>query len=372
MGYLIDCAIKVFQSEVYSAILYSRLAKLFKDKPLSRKLVKIAEMEARHAAFWRSFLVKRGVNVKEVKKSFINLKVAVYSFIARILGLGIVIKILESSEAEAAATYSRILEDTSVSDEEKKHIRKIIEDELIHEHEFAEEEDKYKDFIEHIRDVVLGMNDGLVEILSVSTGLAGAYGDPFTVALGGAIVGTAGALSMGIGAYTSVKAQKQVRTSVLPRIALAIEYVPKALINKVKKLFERKGFKNKTIDVVISEVSSDKELLGKIIVAEEYGIPEEGIEDPVKSGVYTGLSYIAGAFTPLLPYFIGLPIVFALPLSLVASSLMLAVTGFFIAVTAGLNIKAKILELILAGLGAALLTFLVGRTLSIIFGVEVE
>ena len=206
MGYLIDYAIKAFQGEVYSAILYSRLAELFKDKPLSRKLAKIAEMEARHAGFWRSFLMKRGIGVKEVKKSFINLKIAVYSFIARILGLGIVIKILESSEAETVTIYSRILEDTSVSSEEKKHIRKIIEEELIHEHEFAEEEDKYKDFIEHVRDVVLGMNDGLVEILSVSTGLAGAYGDPFTVALGGAIVGVAGALSMGIGADTSVKA----------------------------------------------------------------------------------------------------------------------------------------------------------------------
>ena len=52
---------------------------------------------------------------------------------------------------------------------------------------------------------MLGMNDGLVEVLSVSVGLAGVYGNPFYVALGGLIVGIGGVLSMAIGVLISVR-----------------------------------------------------------------------------------------------------------------------------------------------------------------------
>ncbi len=90
--------------------------------------------------------------------------------------------------------------------EEKDKLRRILEDELLHE-----EESMFKDFMDHVRDAILGMSDGLVEVLSVSAGLAGVYGNSFYVVLGSTIVGIAGALSMGIGAFTSVRAQKQVK-----------------------------------------------------------------------------------------------------------------------------------------------------------------
>jgi len=61
----------------------------------------------------------------------------------------------------------------------------------------AEEELKFTELLNHVRDMVLGMNDGLMEILSVTAGLAGACGDPFMVGLSGLVVAIAGSLSMG-------------------------------------------------------------------------------------------------------------------------------------------------------------------------------
>jgi len=55
------------------------------------------------------------------------------------------------------------------------------------------------------------MSDGLVEVPSVTAGLAGAYGDPLHTALGGLIVGFGGATSMAIGSYVSIKSQKEVK-----------------------------------------------------------------------------------------------------------------------------------------------------------------
>jgi len=77
------------------------------------------------------------------------------------------------------------------------------------------------------------MNDGLVEVLSVSAGLAGVYGNPLYVALGGLIVGIGGVLSMAIGVLTRVRAQKQVRLSVLTRLRIIARYAIHILVDKV-------------------------------------------------------------------------------------------------------------------------------------------
>ena len=151
------------------------------------------------------FLKKRGISVKSDISMF---KVNFLALLFRILGIGLTLRILEIGERDAIDMYSNLLESEELSEEEKRAVRKILEDELIHENDFLEEETKFKDFINHVRDAILGMSDGIVEILSVSAGLAGAYGNPLPVAIGGTIVGIAGALSMGISAYSSARAQK--------------------------------------------------------------------------------------------------------------------------------------------------------------------
>jgi len=242
----------------------------------------------------------------------------------------------------------------------------------VHEDEFIDEESKFKDFMNHVRDAVLGMSDGLVEVLSVSAGLAGAYGNTFNVALGGLIVGIAGALSMGIGSFISVRAQKQVRLGVLSRIFLASRYIPKLFRDRVFNYMRRKGFSDKTSETIADEALKNRELLGKIIAEEEYGLKEEALENPAKAGLYTGTFYIIGALVPLIPYFLLLPVQLPIPLSFILAAIMLGITGFLIAVSAGLSIKWKILELICAELGSAMLTYGIGRIASISLGIEVE
>ena len=124
----------------------------------------------------------------------------------RVLGLTLTVKLMEAGEREAIRSYGVLLEIPYLTSEETEKLRKILEDEVLHEQELIEEEEAFKDILGHIRDAVLGMSDGLVEVLSVTAGLAGAYGNPLSVAIGGTIVGIAGALSTGIGAFTSVRA----------------------------------------------------------------------------------------------------------------------------------------------------------------------
>ncbi len=367
---IIDYAKKSLLDELYAAAIYSRLERLFKDDRVKEKFRKMAQMEARHAEFWLSFLKKRNIDVKDIKinKFLIMLKMFIY----RILGVALTLKLMEIGEREAAKIYALMLESEELSEDEKNRLRDILKDELLHEQELAEEEETFKDIMDHIRDAVLGMSDGLVEVLSVAAGLAGAYGDPLNVALGGTIVGIAGALSMGIGAFTSVRAQKQVRLGILSRIKLTVNYVSHALYSRVVDYMKKKGFSESTSRRIADEALADKKLLGKIVAEEEYGLKEEKLESPGKAGLYTGLFYIVGAIVPLIPYYLRFPIDISLPLSFGIAASMLAIMGFVIAVAAEISIKRKILELIIAGLGSATLTFMIGKLASWFFGIEVE
>ncbi len=366
---IVKLAIEAFRDELEAAMIYGHLAKRYRGRELGRKLEKIAGMEGRHAAFWAGFLRRRGYDPSTVKPRSIIVKF--YMLLFHLLGLGLMLKILENGEIKAIEMYSKMLESPELTDEEKEELRKILADELLHEEEFVVEETRIKEFMEHVRDAVLGMSDGVVEILSVSAGLAGAYGNPLSVALGGLIVGVAGSLSMGIGAFSSVRAQKQVRLGVLSRLLLAVKHLPDVFMERIRGVMVEKGFSEEAAATIAREAVRDEKLLGRIIAEEEYGIREESLEKPGKAGFYTGLFYMVGAVVPLIPYFAMLPVIYSLPLSFILAALMMGFTGFVIAITANLKIKAKMIELMLAGLGAATLTFIIGRIASILLGIEV-
>lgn len=62
---------------------------------------------------------------------------------------------LEADEREAIQLYSKMLESHEIPEDEKEEVSKIMEDELVHEYGFMEEESRFKDFIDHVRDAVL-------------------------------------------------------------------------------------------------------------------------------------------------------------------------------------------------------------------------
>lgn len=135
---------------------------------------------------------------------------------------------------------------------------------------------------------------------------------------------------------------------------------------------KKKGFSSRTSKSIAEEASKNSELLGKMIAEEEYGLREEALENPAKAGLYTGTFYIIGALVSLIPYFLATPISIAIPWSFILAALMLGITGFVIAISANLGIKRKVLELIIAGLGSATVTFAIGKLASLLFGIEVE
>ncbi len=361
-------AVESLADEMFAVEIYRRLASLYRSEITRAKLLRIAEMEEGHVEYWRGFLERRGYDPSTVRIN--RLKVALYTALFRLLGLGLTLRILEIDERGAAEVYSKFIDHPGLSEEERRGLAKLLEDELVHEEEFSREESRFEEFLRHVKDAVLGMNDGLVEVLSVTTGLVGVYGDPFHVALGGLIVGAAGALSMGIGAYASVKAQRQVHEGLLRHVGVAARYAARVFRDRVVGYMTRKGFSREVSEALAEESVKNEKLLSRIVAEEEYGLREESLEDPSKAGLYTGFFYMVGAALPLVPYFAGLTISVALVLSLVFAGLALAVTGSIIALSANLPVKRKVVEMVLFGLGSAAATFVIGRLASILFGIE--
>jgi len=129
----------------------------------------------------------------------------------------------------------------------------------------------------------------------------------------------------------------------------------------------RKGYDERVSETIADGSSRDERLLSSVIAEEEYGIREASLEDPVKTGLYTGAAYLLGAFIPLIPYFLQIPLTMAVAASLILAATSLALIGSIIAISGNISVKKKISEMLLAGLGSAAATYLIGKAASILF-----
>ncbi len=366
---IIDFAKKTLVDEIYTSSIYDSLSRLYGDTPLSKELRELSQMEGEHSRFWRGFLEARGVEMGGLAVS--KAKVSLLTMLYRLLGIGLTLKILEIGERKAISQYSMMLKSPDISEEEKEFINRTLMDELAHEDEFERYEAKYKFFINTVATIFTQMSSGLVNVISVSVGIAGAYNEPHIVAVSGLIVGVTGALNTVTGFYFFGRTQRQVRLGILNRIRSASESVPQVYVQKVENYMKKKELSEETARA-IAEEACEKKLLTRIVAEEEYGIREGALGDPLRSAVYAGVFRIIGTVLPLAPFLLNLPIRESIPISIAITLLLLAVTGFLVAISAEIDITDKIVELCVTGLMLSTLTFIIGKSTSQILKMFIE
>ncbi len=357
----IKLAKKFYVDEYQDSVLYSSLAKAEKDRKLKEEFTRLASIEAKHAEFWRDFLKRRNEEVPPAKVN--KLKVFSVRLLRKLLGPGAVASLLEMGENSAIEKYYLFLTSFELDEEEKTEVAKVILDELEHERFFAETKRRFH--AENVRDLVLGMNDGLVELLGTVTGLSAVYvNSPRIVGISGLIVGVAGALSMGIGAFISVRSQRQVNESVRRRMEVLFKVSPERAREEIFEKLSEVGIPEEVAKEVAERLSSNHEAIMKLLVGEGKG------ENEIRSAVYTGLAYLLGVLFPVLPYFLASNSLVALPLSIVLAGTALAVVATVIALLSGISLKTKIAEMVSTGLGAAFLSYLFGRLMESLFHIS--
>jgi VIT1/CCC1 family predicted Fe2+/Mn2+ transporter len=215
-----------------------------------------------------------------------------------------------------------------------------------------------------LRPVVFGGNDGLVSNLALVMGVAGATSEGSVIILAGIAGLLAGAFSMAVGEYISVRSQRELldRQLAIQRRQMSEQPAQERAI--LARSYRERGLTEKEAERFAARIFADPEKAIELLIFEEVGMDVRSIGSPVSAAVGSFLAFVLGAIIPLIPYLL-LTGSAAFAISLLASLIALFVLGLGISLLTGRNpLYAGVRQLLLGGV-AALVTFGVGSMIGV-------
>ena len=209
-------------------------------------------------------------------------------------------------------------------------------------------------------EIILGGQDGLVNVLGVILGVAAATGDARVVIVAGLAATFAESVSMAAVAYTSKIAEVDYYQSEYEREKWEIEKFPDSEREEIRSLYKHYGFKGPTLDQIVETITSNKQTWLEVMMNQELKLEPVERKEALKDSAIVGFAALGGAFIPLTSFFF-LPVGSAIAVSIVVSSVTLFVVGYYKAqVTLGRNLLRQGAEMMVIGMVSALVGYLVG------------
>ena len=178
-----------------------------------------------------------------------------------------------------------------------------------------------------IREIIFGMNDGLVTTIGFLAGVTGSIAESRYILLAGVAEIVTGAISMSIGGYLATKSQREFFRSEIEREKWEIEKMPEKEAQEIREIYGDMGFTRSEQDMIVNRVTSDKELLLRFMKREELGLIDEHLDEPLSIALIMGLSFLVGSLPPILPYFFVHSPHVAVWIAIIFSVLFLFLTG---------------------------------------------
>ncbi|MCC7298629.1 MAG: VIT family protein [Bacteroidia bacterium] len=149
-----------------------------------------------------------------------------------------------------------------------------------------------------LRAAVLGANDGIISISSLTIGVAAASTsrEPILLATVAGLV--AGAMSMAAGEYVSVSSQTDTEKADIQREMQELKEMPEEELHILAQIYEKRGLKKETAMQVAVELTA-KDALGTHI-RDELGINEISQANPIQAAMASGTAFTVGGILPLL------------------------------------------------------------------------
>jgi vacuolar iron transporter family protein len=147
----------------------------------------------------------------------------------------------------------------------------------------------------NLRNLILGMQDGLVNVLGIVLGIAIGTMSSNIVLLAGIVATFAESISMAAVAYTSSKAAKDFYKGHFIEELKSIKEKPEEETNELRQILAEKGFKGELLDRIVDAVTSDKTLWAKTMMTDELRLFPEDYEKPVRGSIIVGISAIIGS-----------------------------------------------------------------------------
>ena len=211
-----------------------------------------------------------------------------------------------------------------------------------------------------LRDVILGGQDGLVNILGIILGVIAGGGTKTVLLAAGFAAAITESISMGAVGYTSAVSERDYYQAEQAREAAEIDATPEAERAEIRDIYAARGFTGELLERVTDTITANRDRWLATMMDEELHLQPVQTPDILRSAVVITIATLIGHFIPLLP-FVWLPRTQALILAIVLSAGVLFGVGVYSSVTLVGDWRKNGLKMVAIGLGAAAAGFLIGR-----------
>ncbi len=370
-------------TEQKAALLYRSLADLV-DGDRREALLELADLEDEHSAYWTTKLQEAGVPVPAAPTTLDADDQALLAR-ARAAGFADVLAHLEDAESAGAGMYDAEPEATAkMSEDERRHaetFRQMRADQAAsaalprRAPTPGDGEPWHRgDRSGSLRAAVFGISDGLVSNTALVMGFAGAAPSNGTILFAGLAGLFAGAFSMAAGEYVSVASQRDMFRREIAMEAAELRDKPDEERKELELIYRAKGLDRAQAAEVAQRIMADPDTALETLAREELGLDPGALGSPIKVAVSSFLSFAVGACVVVLPYlfFLGqgasttIPLVAAVVLAVIA----MAVVGAIVGRSSGRGVVPGAIRQLVVGVGAALVTFGIGRLVGAVTGVH--
>jgi vacuolar iron transporter family protein len=355
------------QTEIDACFLYQQLAEHEPDETLAEVYRQMSEIEKGHA---EAFARKINISVENLIRP--SWRARTLNRIGKVFGYNLVLGALLDTEksisnALVSARKNKKQEITGAETNHVKILKSIIQnDGSVSKLQLSKFERRHRSVGGNaIRAAVLGGNDGLVSNFSLVMGIAGATDGEQGVLLAGLAGLLAGALSMALGEWISVKSSQELYENQMKLEMEELETNPEGEMLELALIFMAKGIPEAQAMEMAKEAMKDKNQAHKLLVSEELGINEEELKgSAVEAAISSFVLFAIGAVIPVLPFMFtsGLK---AILLSAGLSAMGLFLIGSSITLFTGRNVWKSGLRQVVFGLAAAAVTFAIGKLIGV-------
>jgi vacuolar iron transporter family protein len=211
-----------------------------------------------------------------------------------------------------------------------------------------------------LRDVILGGQDGLVNILGIVLGVIAGGGSKTVLLAAGFAAAITESISMGAVGWTSALAERDYYTAEQARESAEIDATPEAERAEIRDIYADKGFTGDLLDRVVDTITANRDAWLATMMNEELHLQPVEAPDIFRSAIVITAATLIGHLIPLLP-FVWLSRSTALITAFVLSAAVLFGVGAYEATSMVGNWRKKGPQMVAIGLGAAAIGFLIGR-----------
>jgi VIT1/CCC1 family predicted Fe2+/Mn2+ transporter len=215
-----------------------------------------------------------------------------------------------------------------------------------------------------VRDIVIGMSDGLTVPFALAAGLTGAIAKTSIIVTAGLAEIAAGSIAMGLGGYLAAKSDAEHYAKEREREKREVAEIPHEEMKEVAEVFEEYGLTTEQTRPLVEALRKQPHKWIDFMMRFELGLEKPDPKRALTSALTIGGAYIAGGIIPLAPYIVTTSSSVALLFSITVTLLALLVFGFIKGRFTGMRPLRSALQTALIGSAAAGAAFIIARAIA--------